>query len=97
MVNYFYSFTNSQIPGSIKTINSYRDSAINTMNYVYNRFGQLGSWSNGTAVSIGASSDHGCAKLSNGSCPDGYLMYGYEARQQGSGSCHSFCVKIAPP
>lgn len=97
MVNYFYTFTNSQIPGSIDTINSYRDSAVNTMNYVYNRFGQLGSWSNGTTVSIGASSDSGCAKLSNGSCPDGYLMYGYEARQQGSGSCHASCVKIAPP
>jgi hypothetical protein len=98
IVNFFGGYIyNISIPPTYSTINYYRDSANSYMDYVYNRFGQLGSRANGSTTSIGASNDSGCAQLSRGSCPNGYLMYGYEARQQGSGSCHASCVKIAPP
>ncbi|MEI8025914.1 MAG: type II secretion system protein [Pseudomonadota bacterium] len=97
MVNNLNNYTDSVVPGGYTSVNNYRDKINNYEDYVYNRFSQLASWSNGTTTSVGGSNDTECAKLDNGSCPDGYLMYGYEARQQGNGGCRASCVKIAPP
>lgn len=69
----------------------------NLINTTRRRLSLLGSVSNGVTTSIGASDDRGCSLLRNGSCPDGYLMTGYEARINASGGCRASCVKVSPP
>lgn len=67
------------------------------INSTTNRYANLGAQSNGVMTSIGSSDDDGCALLANGTCPTGYLMYGYEARLASNGGCRASCVKIVPP
>jgi Tfp pilus assembly protein PilV len=80
----------------VNDINSLTSNFQTQINTTEERFSNLALASNGTELSIGASSDSGCAKVANTTCPKGYLMSGYESRQEGSGSCHAFCVKVAP-
>jgi prepilin-type N-terminal cleavage/methylation domain-containing protein len=81
---------------AVKDINSLTSDFQTQINTTEARFSNLALASNGTEISIGASSDSGCAKVANTTCPKGYLMSGYESRQEGSGNCRAFCVKVAP-
>ena len=97
MVTYMNQYADDNINATRDGINFYKNQANTYMDTVYNRFSKLGTWENGTTTSVGGSNDDQCSKLARGTCPDGYFMYGYEARQQGNGGCRSSCVKIAPP
>lgn len=91
------AYIDQKIAGSTQEIQKNSDDTLDVINAVSARIDKLGSWSNGTITSQGGSTDRECARLKLGTCPDGYLMYGYEARLAGSGRCVTRCVKIAPP
>jgi hypothetical protein len=70
---------------AVDNINSLTSNFQTQINTTEERFSNLALTSNGTELSIGASSDSGCATVANTTCPKGYLMSGYELRQEGLG------------
>jgi hypothetical protein len=87
-VNNLWTTQNTQIA----TANLNPTSLVNTINYVNSRFDTLGL---GPESIVRGYNNFDCQQLSRMRCPDGYLMWRYEARL-GSGTCSIGCRKVVP-
>lgn len=87
------ALVNSTTTTLISTLNTNVTDLSNSINYVNGRFATLGL---GPETSVKYSDDWHCQRLALMRCPDGYLMWRYEARLSENDDCTIGCRKVVP-
>jgi hypothetical protein len=84
---------NNSIATVVNTNNTHVTNLTNSINYVNSRFDTLGL---GPFAEVLGTNNYECQSLSRMKCPDGYLMWAYEARIVAGHNCRVQCRKIIP-